>query len=54
MSFAIGAIVSPPAGGALADAYGFRVTSDVFAFLAFGFSLIYFLIIVVPTCIKKK
>ena len=54
MSFALGAILGPPIGGAIDDARGFSFTCDIFALTSFAFAVIYLIAVVIPSYFCKR
>jgi MFS family permease len=53
-SYAIGCIIAPIYGGALADKWGFPTTCDVMALSSFVFGVLYFFINILPFFFIKK
>jgi MFS family permease len=47
-AYAIGCLIAPIIGGALNDAYNFRITCDVMAFSSGAYAVVFFFISIVP------
>ena len=57
ISYAFGCLIAPILGGLFNDLYGYRMTCDIMAISSAAFSLLYFLINILPYWIfltKKK
>lgn len=53
-AYALGCLIAPIIGGALNDAYGFRITCDIMAFSSGGYSIVFLVIAIVPYIMTSK